>query len=343
VIESGQGEARIEARARIALSELRYSTSPGDLSEQHQEAERAIQVFRETDDQLGLARAWDLVASLHYGQGQNAAAQSAWTQSIEHARRAGSRRDELAGLSWLASVALWGPTHRLEARRRCEDILARVRGDLEEEAQVLGVLGCLSALEGLFDSARELIAQRAAIFAELGLQVALAWKIHLDGWVEMLAGDAHGAERLLRKGYDTLDQIGAKTQLQVVGSYLAQALTMAGQYEEAERLALSIEQLDPTGIAEIALARSARAKAVARLGRVEEGEHLAAEAVSLIDRTDFLIDRADIRTTRGEVLLLAGRLDEALPVLGEARRLHEEKGNIVSADWVSALLDDLTG
>lgn len=90
-------------------------------------------------------------------------------------------------------------------------------------------------------------------------------------------------------------------------------------------------ELDPTGIAEVASARCARAKAAARLGRAEEGERLAHEAVALIDQTDFLIDRADARTDLAEVLCLTGRSEEAAELLAEARRLHEQQGNMVSA------------
>jgi class 3 adenylate cyclase/tetratricopeptide (TPR) repeat protein len=332
---------RVEARARISLSELHYSIAPGDIAEQRLEAERAIPVFEQVGDELGLARAWGLLASLHHGQGQSAAAQVAWERSIAHARRAGSRRDELSGLSWLTAVSVWGPTHRVEARGRCEEILERVRGDLDEEAHVLGLLGCLHALGGEFDEARALHGRRAAIFEELGLQTTLAWTSHTAGWVEMLAGEAEAAERVLREGFETLERMGAKTQLQVVGSYLARAVTMQGRYEEAEQLARSVEGLDPTGIAEIALARGARANAAAELGRVEEGVRLAHEAVTLIDRTDFLIDRADARMDLAGVLRTADRPDEAAQQLEEARRLHEQKGNVVSAERTRTQLSEL--
>jgi predicted ATPase len=339
--DAGEDGAWIAARARVSLAELRYSTAPGDVAERRREVERAIEVLEAAEDGLGLARAWDLFASLHHGAGRSSAAQAAWERSIEHARRAGSVRDEVAGLSWLASVAVWGPTPRAEARRRCEEILGRVKGTLEEEASVLGLLGCLSALAGDFDEARSLQARRAAIFDELGLELAAAWVAHTTGWVELLAGDAPAAERVLRAAYDTLERARATTQLQVVGSYLAHALVLQGRYEEAERLGLTVEELDPTGIAEIASARSARGLAAAALGRRDEGEQLAAEAVALVDKTDFLIDRADVRTALARILLADGRAEEAAGLLEEALRLHDQKENAVSRERVAALLAEL--
>ena len=332
------GEPGVEARARIALSFLRYSVEPGAIAEHLTEVEQAIDVLAELHDELGLARAWDFRAWLHYGQGQSSAAQAAWERSIGHARRAGSRRDELAGLSWLASIALWGPAPRSHAVRRCEEILEEVHGDLAGRALVLGVLGCLHALEGKFDEARALIARREAIFEEVGLQHESARHAHAAAWVEMLAGDVATAERILRRGYETLERIGARTQLQVAASYLARAVALQQRWEEAERLAAAVEPLDPTGIAEIASARCTRGKAAANLGRADEGERFAREGVAMVDRTDFLLDRADARMDLAEVLRLAGRTDEAARLLGEARRLHDEKGNAVSARRAEALL-----
>jgi hypothetical protein len=74
---------------------------------------------------------------------------------------------------------------------------------------------------------------------------------------------------------------------------------------------------------------------------MEEGERLAREAEALTDQTDFPVDRADARMYLAEVLLLAGRHDEAAEVLQDALRLHEHKGNLVSAERTRALLAEL--
>ena len=338
-IGSAQGrDPRAEARARVALSYLRYAIRPREIAEHRAVAEQAIETLGGLDDELGLARAWNLVGWLEYGQGQCAAAEAAWERSIAHARRAGSSRHELAGLSSLASVAVWGPTPRPVALRRCEDILALVHGHLAGRALLLGLLGCLHALEGRFDEARALVARRDALFEEIGLRHESARHAHADAWIEMLAGDPVAAEGILRRGYETLEELGGTAQLQVVGSYLARALQLQGRWEEAERLAADVERLDPTGIAEIASARCTRGKAAASLGRVDEGVRLARAGLEMIDSTDFLLDRADARMDLAEVLRLAGRGEEADALLDEARLLHEQKGNAVSAARAAAQL-----
>ena len=326
------------ARAQLARSRLRYSRDPQKIDEHRADAESAIEVLAGLKDELGLFWAWDFLASLHYGQGRCSAAEAAWERSISHARRAGSRRDEVAGRSSLAAVALWGPLHQAQALRRCEQILGEVDPDLTGRALVLGLVGCLHALEGKFDEARAFIAQREAIFTEFGLAVESAWHAHSAGWIEMLAGEFETAERILRRGYEELERIGARTQLQVVGSYLARTLAMRAKWEEANRLASFVEELDPTGIAEVASARCTQGRAAANLGRPTEGVRLAMEGLQLIDQTEFLLDRADARMDLAEVLSHARRPEEAAQALAEAQELHKQKGNAVAAERTATLL-----
>ena len=335
-------DARVAARARIARADLRWSTAAAsDADDLRHEADQAIRVLQDSGDDLGLARARAFLGTLLGGQGQVAAAQKEWERSVQHARRAGSRQDEIDGLMHLAGLAVWGPAPRVEALRRCDRVLEEISGQRDFEAHALGALSCVRALEGLFDDARALNARRTEILNELGLVLEEARGSYAVGWVEMLAGDAATAERLLRAASERLAEFGGAGYLQVTGCYLAQAVCMQGRFEEAERLALSVEQLDATSIAEVANARWARARAVAGLGRTEEGERLAREAVALIDRTEYLVDRAEARMGLAEVLRLADRPDEAAEVLEEALQLHEQKGNIVSAGRTRTLLAEL--
>ena len=335
------GDACAEARARVARAAVQWHTGTSLGPELQDVAEGAIRVFEEAGDELGLARAWGLLGWVLYARGQSESAEKAFERTMEYARRVGSRRDELWVLARLAWATVWGLTHRETARERCERILERMEGDREGEADVLGALGCLAAIEGRFDEARARHAQRAATYEQLGLSEVAAWDSQETGWVEILAGNSEAAERLLRHGYETFERMGAKGQQQPVGAYLAQAVYLQGKYEEAERVALVSEQLDPSVTGVVTVARCARAKAAARLGRVREGERLAREAVSLIDGTDFLIDRADARMDLAEVLLVEGRSGEAAELLEEALHLHEQKGNLVSAERARALLAEL--
>jgi transcriptional regulator of nitric oxide reductase len=84
-----------------------------------------------------------------------------------------------------------------------------------------------------------------------------------------------------------------------------------------------------------------RAKAFARQGRTVEGERLAREAATLAAATDDINVRGDSLMTLAELLCLAERFSEAVPVLDEALRHYEQKGNVVSACKARALLGEV--
>ncbi len=55
------------------------------------------------------------------------------------------------------------------------------------------------------------------------------------------------------------------------------------------------------------------------------------EALELAEGTDFLYVQADAYDGLGEVLLLAGRTEEAAAAVERSAAIHEAKGNVVSA------------
>jgi tetratricopeptide (TPR) repeat protein len=126
-----------------------------------------------------------------------------------------------------------------------------------------------------------------------------------------------------------------------LAAMLGQACYLQGRYEEAEHFALSSLKINTNDIARVALARGVCAKVHARLSRLAEGERMAREAVALLEATDLLISRADALMDLVEVLRLAGRPDEAGPVVEEALRLSERKGNIVAVERARALQAEL--
>jgi Flp pilus assembly protein TadD len=78
---------------------------------------------------------------------------------------------------------------------------------------------------------------------------------------------------------------------------------------------------------------------LARRGRLEEAERLAAEAVELAADTDMLAMRAGALLDLARVLRLAGRDAEARPLAGQALELAERKGHVVAAGQARDLLD----
>ena len=83
----------------------------------------------------------------------------------------------------------------------------------------------------------------------------------------------------------------------------------------------------------------------ARRGEHAEAERLAREAVAICDETDMLDAQGDAYADLAEVLLLAGRAEEAAEALEQALARYERKGNVVMAartrDRLEALREEV--
>ena len=113
-----------------------------------------------------------------------------------------------------------------------------------------------------------------------------------------------------------------------------------GRYEEAERLTHECEQAcRATDVHSEIQWRSIRAKAPAHRGAFDEAEQLGREALTLVETGDFLLAHAEALMDFAEVLELAGRSEDAVPVLEEAVRRHEQKENLLGANRAREQLD----
>jgi tetratricopeptide (TPR) repeat protein len=160
----------------------------------------------------------------------------------------------------------------------------------------------------------------------------------------MLAGNPAAAEQELRAALDVVERSRMRGSFFGHGlrDELAQAVYAQGRYEEAKRLSEESERLAaPDDLQAQVQWRAVRAKVLAREGRFEEAEALAREAIEIVARTEFLIVHANAVRDLGEVLRLAGRPGEAIPVVEEARRLFERKGDQVSSERARAVLAEL--
>jgi len=160
--------------------------------------------------------------------------------------------------------------------------------------------------------------------------------------VEMLAEDPQAAERATRAAAEHSAEIVDNWYYVLASIDLAQAVC------EQDRPAECLHILDESELRpsppdwDIVVMRPAtRALALGRLGRFEEAETLAREAVGYADGTQFLGYHADALNVLAEVLRLAGRPAEAASTLEEAARLFDLKGNVVSAAKTHAMLEEL--
>ena len=333
------GDQRLEAHALVQHAFLRLFTAPEITApELLGVAQRAISIFEECGDQLGLARAWRLTAQALYLARQAGASADASEHALEHARRVGDVLELREIVEWLCVALMLGPTPAREAALRCESLLADIQREPILEPTVLSVLANVEAMQGHDEKARTLLATWRAAVGELGDSI---WLSAINFGFVTLADDPVAAERELRPGYDALRRIGEKSHFSSVTGSLARAVCAQGRYEEADRLSESEQAARPNDVHSHILWRTVRARVLAHNGDLEAAEALAREAVAFAAESDFLDSHGDALTDLAEVLVSSERRGEAATALEQAVRLYDLKGNTISVARTRARLKKL--
>jgi tetratricopeptide (TPR) repeat protein len=243
-------------------------------------------------------------------------------------------------LGVLISVLAIGPTPVEEAMARLPLLFERSGASKVAEGRMLWNLSLLQAMGGRIEEARRSWSRARELYRELGLLFAAYMFI---GWVELTAGDPAEAEGPLREGVALLEAAGEKGWLSTTSAVFAEVLWREGKHEEAERRALLSNRLaTPDDWASQWQWRAAQAKVVTDRGELSEAERLARDAVSVIDRTDYIKSRGDARVSLAYVLRQAGRTQEAATVLREALELYDLKGDVADASRARAQLEAIS-
>jgi class 3 adenylate cyclase/tetratricopeptide (TPR) repeat protein len=335
------GDAALGARLVVEELVVELQSDPAAAIVRAGEALAASEaVFAQVADDEGLCRLSYLNALINWIQGRVADAEEAWARAADLARRSGDTGRLSDVLRWIPSAALFGPMPVADAIRRCEQVLAELPGSRLTEAQILGPMGGLVAMQGDFDGARALLARRDAIIADVG------FAMHAVGeWaaqVELLAGDPQAAETRLREGYAQLEAIGDRAFLSTTAGLLARALHEQGRDEQALAFTVICEETAAPGdlAAQIAW-RGSRARILAARGETGGAVTLAQEAVALAERTDLLSDHGDALLDLTEALRADGRPVDAANAARSAETLYRTKGNLVAADRARSVLHEL--
>jgi tetratricopeptide (TPR) repeat protein len=232
----------------------------------------------------------------------------------------------------------YGPTPAPAAIARIEELMAEV-GGRALEADALVPLAGLHTMQGHFEEGRALYERSKAIRRELGLTLSIAYATMNAREIHLLAGDVEGAERELRWGYETLEQMGEKAARSTLAADLAEALYRQGRYEEAEQVVRAgLEAASPEDVASQVMGRTVRAKLLAVKGMHDQAGQTAREAVALAEKTDDLFTLGGAQMALAEVFLLAGRREEAVEALEAAAEASDRKGNLVTRERARTLL-----
>lgn len=341
---AAETDERVGTYGKLALLRLRLVTDPKiDLEDAEQQARGAIERLESSGDDLGIARAWIVLASTRNMRLRTMARAEALERAAEHAERAGGRRELLEALFYLAAALVHGPMPVEAALSRMDEILDRSGGDHMIESSVLYSVGRLEAMRGRFDDARQASLRCVEILEELGQRPqAEATRGENFGFIETLAGDLATAEGQLRKACDALRALGETGIFSSLVAELALVLLELGKVDEA---ATCIEQSRMTASVDDVLSqarwRIAMARVLAEGGELKNGIEVARQAVKLLEPSDVINWKADTLVQFARVLTVAGRRQEAVGALRQAIDLFEQKGNAVSAEQGHQLLTRL--
>jgi class 3 adenylate cyclase/tetratricopeptide (TPR) repeat protein len=313
-----RGDRVTEARARVAQAmNIGQAARPG---EGEALARTAIELLTAAGHHDGLARAWRLLSIIHFNRCHNALALEAVEHAVEHARHAGDEafvRDILEG-----STSLWllGPKPVAEG-------LAFLDAHPELSAMAAARRAELEALTGRIDDARASIAEGVRKLEERGMQLSRGAASMSEMDVELFAGDPQRAVEYGLAGYELLAAMGADSYNATVAAIIGWAYLDLGRDEEAESWSRKSQDLGTRDdVVNELLWQSVGGLAMARQGRIEEGERLVRAALALGRTTDATFVVGEIHERLAELLRLSGRDDEARAELEQAIALFESKG-----------------
>jgi class 3 adenylate cyclase/tetratricopeptide (TPR) repeat protein len=340
------GDLALRARAAVTHTYFGFFLRPEqlDVDFMRWEAEQAFALFDELDDNVGRTRAIFNLDMAEWASGSADGTARSAERAIGYARRAGIRPDELeccGGFGW----SMWfGTTPAGLARRRIEEVVLGAGRDRSLEALAATFFAVLDGAEDRLGEAQERMEQGRHALAELGLHRWVWISSVLASHLAMLAADFAVAERVLREVLD-LPRASAHRLFNATAEVeLVRAVHAQGRHDDAFALTEAIEAVPPLADPYVRTRRrGARALALGSIGRLDEAEALARDAVELSRQSDFLNIRGDTLVDLAGILRLCGRpAESAATALEEAVALYERKGNVVSAARARALIEELT-
>jgi tetratricopeptide (TPR) repeat protein len=299
------------------------------------DGERAIRMFEASGDERGLARAWHVIADVEWETGHAGPQLVALERALDHAGRVGAPFETAEVLLSIGSAIVRGPTPVTDGIAKSERFVRDFPGNRGVEAYMDHAIGHLRARLGEFDAAREACDRYRAFLLDTGQMIGYWRSAEVRFDVEMLAGDAEVAAAVAEEAYAKLREKG------VLWPYLC--VFVAQERYARGRLAEAAEQAEIAASGSIAVERAlglgVLARVRARAGDADDAERLIAEAVAIVERTDFLFDRGTVFADQAEVLRLLGRAEESRPALERALGEFDRKGDLVSSARTRELLE----
>jgi predicted ATPase/class 3 adenylate cyclase len=338
------GDRRTDALATGLHAFLLTTLDPAATTQAaaRDQAVKAVLVLEELGDEAGALQASRWANFLIFALGDVDRSVELERFRLQRARALGAIAEIRDAVEALVTDLYWSSTPVLDIIGEVQELLPLVDDSPAASADAMRILPATYAMAGRFDDAHQVADQVLAVLREMGNRFRLASQVFMTGPMYMLEGRFDEAERELRDSVEALDAMGDKGFISTLLGNLAEALLAQGRHDEAEAVAERGRSLSADDdFASQIVWRAAFAKVQAIRGELEEAERLAREAVNLGEPTDYISFRADQWMRLGEVLRLAGKLEEAAEAVRRALALYERKGNLVSAERARRELADL--
>ena len=331
-------------RARIARSSFQMLVDPHAIStdQVRDELREAIAQFEEISDDVGLATAWRLLAETRWMSCRFDRAREELGRAVDHARRAGDRRlIQHAYALWLTTDA-FGSTTPAAGIERLDAALHEL-GSEGFVGEHLGFVqrGIFLAMLGDLDEGRRLIDMAVANGRRVGAGFWIGAALEWRVYVEEFGGDPAEAELAARECYRIESELGDEGHASTAAGNLARALSRLGRFDEVERYAAEALRAPAEDVASQAGGRSAMALVLSAAGGHDEAISLAREAVDVLAHAQAPHFQGITWSDLAEVLRAAGRIDASRSAAKEALGLHERKGNLPAAEAARTFLKSL--
>lgn len=219
-----------------------------------------------------------------------------------------------------------------ETIARCDALAREAAGQRAAEFSLLGCRAALLAMTEGYAEARGSMARARTALAELHLREMAAYLAHLDAFAETLAGDPAAAERAALDAEAIVSESGDRWFLSTVYVDLAHAILAQGRHADAAEAVERIETVpSPCDSQWVIKRHTARALVASQRGDQELGLQEARAAVAAAEGTSLVVFCANAYRALAEVLLAAGRAEDASTAAARALALDQAKGNTVAA------------
>jgi tetratricopeptide (TPR) repeat protein len=324
--------------ARAGLADLKGASA----AELKPDIEEALAIAERTGDPAQLSDAHSALGGLASGVGRLGEARRELEPALDAAQRSGDPRREADARTRLAAFTRWGTSPAEDIDRMLAENLAfaREHGRRGMEGSVLRAQAIEAARHGRMPEARHLSAEGLAIIDDLGLPFFRTATSQNRGQLESLAGDPAARERILREGYEQLRAMGERGHLSTVAAELADALVDLGRTDEADAMCAVAEEAgaEDDMITQVGV-RLVRGRLAAARGRLDEALASVADSLALADEGEFYDARTRSRLVFAQLLLDAGRHEEARARAQEVLDLAQFRGDVIFGGRAKSLLE----